>query len=295
MFSDKSFGLPKGLLDTVKNITEKKTDKDDMDLKKVGGKKTEVDTEPKTDDRIDNQLDTPPPAKNSKKNMKEAAEGTHPKTEKEKKCSSCGMNPCKCKHTKKDTKQVDESMRLVHTHSDGPHHAKVYKDTEWGEYRVKYFKNGKHLPKADSHHDDADDAHGTAKHELKRMNEGTEQVDEISVGVINRYLSKTNPEYSLPKEIEKRAAGRNLALKKKWGGGVSGTEPAKVPATEEVLSANELENLKAIAQQFDEGKQVPDRPTITGAPLRGANQDQSGFGVKNDAADYTISDEKKRK
>ena len=42
-------------------------------------------------------------------------------------------------------------------------------------------------------------------------------------------------------------------------------------------------------------KQVPDRPTITGAPLRGANQDQSGFGVKNDAADYTISDEKKRK
>ena len=77
---------------------------------------------------------------------------------------------------KEETEQVTESMRLIHTHTEGPHHAKVYKDTEWGEYRVKYFKNGKHLPKADSHHDEADDAHGTAKHELKRMNESVEQV-----------------------------------------------------------------------------------------------------------------------
>jgi hypothetical protein len=29
------------------------------------------------------------------------------------------------------------------------------------------------------------------------------------------------------------------------------------------------------------------------APIRGANQDQSGFGVKKNTADYTISDEKK--
>lgn len=34
-------------------------------------------------------------------------------------------------------------------------------------------------------------------------------------------------------------------------------------------------------------------PTPTSSPLRGANQDQSGFGVKHDTADYTISDEKK--
>lgn len=34
-------------------------------------------------------------------------------------------------------------------------------------------------------------------------------------------------------------------------------------------------------------------PTPTSSPIRGANQDQSGFGVKHDTADYTISDEKK--
>lgn len=34
-------------------------------------------------------------------------------------------------------------------------------------------------------------------------------------------------------------------------------------------------------------------PTPSSSPLRGANQDQSGFGVKHDTADYTISDEKK--
>ncbi len=34
-------------------------------------------------------------------------------------------------------------------------------------------------------------------------------------------------------------------------------------------------------------------PTSTSSPIRGANQDQSGFGVKHNTADYTISDEKK--
>lgn len=36
-------------------------------------------------------------------------------------------------------------------------------------------------------------------------------------------------------------------------------------------------------------------PTITSSPLRGQNQDQSGYNGKNSVADYTISDEKKIK
>ena len=32
-------------------------------------------------------------------------------------------------------------------------------------------------------------------------------------------------------------------------------------------------------------------PTATSSPVRGANQDQSGYNGKNDTADYTISDE----
>ena len=55
------------------------------------------------------------------------------------------------------------------------------------------------------------------------------------------------------------------------------------------LTDEELERLEAIAQSLDEAK-----PTIVSAPIRGANQDQSGFGTKNSTADYTISDEKKK-
>lgn len=36
-------------------------------------------------------------------------------------------------------------------------------------------------------------------------------------------------------------------------------------------------------------------PTITSSPLRGPNQDQSGYNGKNDVVDYTISDETKPK
>lgn len=55
------------------------------------------------------------------------------------------------------------------------------------------------------------------------------------------------------------------------------------------LTDEELERLEIIAQSLDEAK-----PTIVSAPIRGANQDQSGFGTKGSTADYTISDEKKK-
>lgn len=56
------------------------------------------------------------------------------------------------------------------------------------------------------------------------------------------------------------------------------------------FTEEEIERLEAIAAQLDEAK-----PTIVSAPIRGANQDQSGFGVKSNTADYTISDSKKVK
>jgi len=49
--------------------------------------------------------------------------------------------------------------------------------------------------------------------------------------------------------------------------------------------------------QWIEEKKKQDKesspPTATSSPLRGANQDQSGFSPKNNVADYTISDSKK--
>lgn len=65
---------------------------------------------------------------------------------------------------------------------------------------------------------------------------------------------------------------------------------AKQRNEEVELSDEELERLEAIAQSLDEAK-----PTIVSAPIRGANQDQSGENTKSTSTDYTISDSKKMK
>ena len=68
----------------------------------------------------------------------------------------------------------DESkprLRLVRTHTgEGGGKAKVYKDHDWNEYRVKFYRpDGSPLGGDSDHHtDDADDAHSTAQGELKR-------------------------------------------------------------------------------------------------------------------------------
>ena len=87
---------------------------------------------------------------------------------------------------KETHQQLDETkLRLIHTHesSDKKKQSKVYKDTEWGEYRVKFYKDGKHLGKADYHTNDVDDAHGTAQLHIKEdimSNEDKEQLDETA-------------------------------------------------------------------------------------------------------------------
>lgn len=61
-----------------------------------------------------------------------------------------------------------KGMRLIKTHTNGPHSAKVYNNPEWGEKVVKFFHNGEYQPKADSHTDDIADAHATAQSALQR-------------------------------------------------------------------------------------------------------------------------------
>ena len=104
----------------------------------------------------------------------------------------------------------------------------------------------------------------------------SEQLDELSPKTLGGYAVKVA---SLPPEKVKpsREAGIEKATKKLRG-------------MKEELTAEEIERIEAIAAQLDEAK-----PTIVSAPIRGANQDQSGFGVKSNTADYTISDSKKVK
>jgi hypothetical protein len=71
-------------------------------------------------------------------------------------------------------KEEKPNLRLIKTHS-GPkgHVAKVYKDKDWGEHRVKFFSpEGKHYSDADYHTDDLSDAHDTATGQLNRYKEG---------------------------------------------------------------------------------------------------------------------------
>lgn len=70
---------------------------------------------------------------------------------------------------------------------------------------------------------------------LKATTEEVEQIDELDRqqgSILNRYISKTNPDYSSPKEVKKRAPGRTLALKKKWGDKNYGTDEPKVKAVQ---------------------------------------------------------------
>ncbi|MBA4291055.1 hypothetical protein SAMN05216370_0145 [Pseudomonas peli] len=48
-------------------------------------------------------------------------------------------------------------------------HASVMKDAAWGEYRVKFFTDCAHMPQADYHTDDLDDAKATATAEVDRL------------------------------------------------------------------------------------------------------------------------------
>lgn len=67
-------------------------------------------------------------------------------------------------------KEEKPNLRLVKTHT-GPngHVAKVYKDRDWDEHRVKFYSpEGKHLPASDYHTDDLSDANDTAMSQVKK-------------------------------------------------------------------------------------------------------------------------------
>lgn len=68
---------------------------------------------------------------------------------------------------REEVEDLDEGMRVVGTHfGSNKQTAKVYKDSEYGEHVVKFFKDGQHQPDADYHTDDSFDAHETAKKQI---------------------------------------------------------------------------------------------------------------------------------
>jgi len=106
------------------------------------------------------------------------------------------------KNPLKEEEHLDEAMRLIGTHKseNGKHEAKVYKDSEWGEHRVKFFINGKHHEPSDYYTDDKHDAHHTAQHQLGQLDKlhsalkedvSPELLDELSKATLGRYVRKS--------------------------------------------------------------------------------------------------------
>jgi hypothetical protein len=112
------------------------------------------------------------------------------------------------------------NLRLVKTYT-GPkgHVAKVYKDRDWQEYRTKFYTpDGKYLTEGDSHTDDAEDAHSTAKNQVensrykqggtaKRYNTGGTTVD-ASKGAYDKSIGPSDEEMDMAKAI--RSVPRKL-------------------------------------------------------------------------------------
>ncbi len=93
LMSDKTLGLPGGLIAAARAVMEKKHDTDDTDARKLTGGKTKVDIRPETDDDLRSDDE-----KKMKRTVKEAKDATHPKTEKEKKLAALAHPKDKITH-----------------------------------------------------------------------------------------------------------------------------------------------------------------------------------------------------
>ena len=61
------------------------------------------------------------------------------------------------------------TLRLTFSVADSGYSAKVYRDTEWNEFRVRFFDTDGHLTESDYHTDDKSDALDTAATIVYRM------------------------------------------------------------------------------------------------------------------------------
>ena len=105
-------------------------------------------------------------------------------------------------------KEEKPNLRLIKTHT-GPKGdvAKVYKDKDWGEHRVKFFDpEGKHRSESDYHTDDLSDAHETAKSQLNRYKKGGKArfaeggSEDLSKGAYDRHYANEKKENEAMRE-----------------------------------------------------------------------------------------------
>lgn len=70
---------------------------------------------------------------------------------------------------KNEEVEISEGVRKVGEYSAGRHKATIHKDSDLGEFKVKFHTDGKHLPDADYFCPDKEDAEGTAKLQIDQL------------------------------------------------------------------------------------------------------------------------------
>ena len=106
--------------------------------------------------------------------------------------------------------QIDEGVRKVADYCCGRHKATTHKDSETGEYQVKFHTDGKHAKDADYFTDDKEDAAGTAKKQVDAMHaKDSKSVDE-SIGKTFYMMTDKDGKMpwlssTLPKNTDKHA------------------------------------------------------------------------------------------
>jgi len=155
-----------------------------------------------------------------------------------------------------DEASLTTGKRLISKHGEGSHTARVYKDTEYNEYQVHHYKDGKHMGEGPvSYHSDKEDAENTAKMSLrKQMKEDVEQLDEklpasATAGDYIRDFKKSNaPQFKGKSKEKRRIMGIAAYLQAKKGMNESSAEFEK-----------EMDDLnKARLQRLKSEKQVND-------------------------------------
>ena len=96
--------------------------------------------------------------------------------------------------------ELDESLitgtKKISTHEAGQHKAEVRHNSEYNEFQVHYYKDGKHRGEGpvSYHEDDRADATASAKREIERLGktqkEEVEQIDELSKRTLARYAKR---------------------------------------------------------------------------------------------------------
>ena len=115
---------------------------------------------------------------------------------------------------KLEEETLEEGMKIVSKHgAEGEtHSAKVYKDSDWGEYRVKFYKDGKHVGEdADYHTDDLDDAKSTADSQLSRYKSLAESATADNVETWKQSVRDHYPDHADKLVFKSRDQGKHIS------------------------------------------------------------------------------------